>query len=439
MLKDDSRLGVLPASEVSAGSRSASGPLAAPPRKVSGTDQALTCAYAAALAACGCRGDEIHASSSARASSRTGLGEEGAQAVVRRVRGVVEEALSARSRDARSPDVAADVARAARAALAHAYRAAGRGALAGRGPDAAGLREECAEQRRRLAAREAEAAELRAELQAMRAQAAPAAPPQERLRSALQAEGRRLRECESLQAERQHGAAGQAERAQRQLLALEARTLALGRELESWPAQGSEPSGSTKLPAEPAGAPLSAREACASPAREVAAAAAAGCHAATPSGGGLALQPPAMLSPKGSVGQRRAPTSPAERRRLAGLAQSSAAAVAALLRQVRSLDDARELLAGRPTGLDGKSAGSAQAMAMDALEQQTGQLEHMNRLWVLSMAGASWAGGEELSPQAGDVRDVIPGGSGSSDSAANIAFQAWREARLHPGAPAQLL
>lgn len=74
--------------------------------------------------------------------------------------------------------------------------------------------------------------------------------------------------------------------------------------------------------------------------------------------------------------------SPRERKRLAGLAQSNAAAVAMLLRQVRST----EVVGGLE---DGVFMGGSQLRAVHALEQQTDQLGHTNHQWASSLAGRS--------------------------------------------------
>jgi len=124
---------------------------------------------------------------------------------------------------------------------------------------------------------------------------------------------------------------------------------------------------------------------------------------------------PRQLAPSGRGVLRS--NSPRERKRLASLAQSSAAAVQALLRQVRSLHDARAVLAN--SGLeDGLSMGGRQLRAVHALEQQTDQLEHTNHQGASSLAGRShlslpgWTRGV-----ANDDTSRISCGRGLSDSA----------------------
>jgi len=104
--------------------------------------------------------------------------------------------------------------------------------------------------------------------------------------------------------------------------------------------------------------------------------------------------------------------SPRERKRLAGLAQSNAAAVATLLRQVRSLHDTEA-----DGGLeDGVYMGGSQLRAVHALEQQTNQLGHTNHQWASYLAGRS--------------NFSLPGGSGwtrglANDDMSRISFEHW--------------
>lgn len=324
-----------------------------------------------------------------------------------------------------------------------------------------GLQMHCEQLQRFLAAREAENEELMAEVLRLRSQAAsgqqercqagktPESPsgtlaqpnaPTSELDVALselaeaRTQSRRIEEGEAAHAERHLLAEESAERVQRQMLFVEARAFALGEELKQWQAQAMLPQGQAtgRNAVDLAGLAMGPRSRCdllqtdsgfGTPARErqpgavALALRAAGSlevgphpevcdlqHDRVPGQSltdlgstlslGEALRSSATLSP-----QRSHSSSPTERRRLAGLAQSSAAAVAVLLRQVRGLSDARAVLAsgsadgggGWSCGRDADAAGACQLTAVRALERQTCQLELTNHEWASSLAARSSA------------------------------------------------
>lgn len=80
---------------------------------------------------------------------------------------------------------------------------------------------------------------------------------------------------------------------------------------------------------------------------------------------------------------------PEGRERMLALAQNSANAVAALLKQVKKLGDTHHLLSD--PGSEGKAMAvrPAQLRAVRALERQTGMLERTNQEWAFSLLGES--------------------------------------------------
>jgi len=200
------------------------------------------------------------------------------------------------------------------------------------------------------------------------------------------------------------------EHARQHVLTVEARACSLQEELQELQSKASRVNGlgvaqQNGMPTEPVAGYIGAPRACTAGGELTAVhvnghAVDTAVHQLAPSGRGLLRS-----------------NSPRERKRLASLAQSTAAAVQALLRQVRGLHDARAVLANG--GLeDGVSIVGSQLRAVHALEQQTDQLEHTNHQWASSLAGRShlslpgWTRGV-----ANDDTSRISCGRGLSDSA----------------------
>jgi len=226
------------------------------------------------------------------------------------------------------------------------------------------LQARCRELEGNLAACQAENAWLRAEVERHEAAASAApplsVPPDEepelcQLRSELaeaQALGRRLLEAEGAHAEGHQRADEAAECAGQRARSAEARALALGEEMKELHAQAllrlDHKSGDLLRPV-----------------------------AAAPRGGEQPRSPSLQRSPGGLA---------MERRRLAGLAHGSAAAVAKLLREVRGLNDARAVLASG--GSDARVVSSRLHAAREP-ERHARQLERTNQAWGSAVARRS--------------------------------------------------
>lgn len=124
--------------------------------------------------------------------------------------------------------------------------------------------------------------------------------------------------------------------------------------------------------------------------------------------------------------------SPEEAERLAGLATGSATAVAALLRQVKTLSDQRLFFAADG---DAPEATVAQLRAVRALERQTGALEKANRQWTSDQAegsGASLARGRGFGDASPRAAVASPGSAASSVPASNHSQAGGTEDALTP-------